>query len=140
MITSKKSILPLIMGIIFLIGLSSCQKSPINGDLDGQWQVINVEPQAPEILLDNNIYYCFNLHICQLTAYAYGAVATGNMVYDQDTRILEVSFPNISTPREYAILKQYGINENPVTFTIEHLDKKTLIMRDGDTMVTLRKF
>ena len=140
MIISKKAVLPLILGILYLMGLSSCQKSPINGNLDGQWHVMSVEPDAPDILLTNNLYYCFNLHICQLTGYAYGAVATGNMAYDQDRNLLEISFPKISTPREVAILKQYGIYENPVTFTIEHLDKKSLIMRDGDTVVTLRKF
>lgn len=141
MIISKKAVLPLIMGIItLLIGFCSCQKSPINGKLDGQWQVMTVEPEPPEILLKNRLYYCFNLHICQLTTYGDGAVATGNMIYDQDTQTLEVSFPNISTPREIALLKQYGIYENPVTFIIEHLDSKTLKMRDGETVVTLRKF
>ncbi len=38
------------------------------------------------------------------------------------------------------ILRQYGINTNPVSFTVVRLDKKNLILRDGETTVTLRKF
>ncbi len=141
MTISRKPLLTMIMGMLLaILSLSSCQKSPINGKLDGQWQVMSVEPEAPEEILKNRLYYCFNLHICQLTTYADGAVETGNMTYDQDKQLLRVTFPNITTQREIAILKQYGIYENPVTFIIEHLDSKSLVMRDGETVVTLRKF
>ncbi|MBD5358932.1 MAG: lipocalin family protein [Bacteroides sp.] len=123
--------------IIIIIFLSSCQKAPINGDLDGQWQVMEVIPEPEEKLLDERIYYCFYLHVCQLTYYD-GVCFAGNMEFDGETLYLD--FPYADNPTREKWLRQYGITGNPITFTVEHLDKKSLIIKHGDTTVTMRKF
>lgn len=117
--------------------LSSCQKSPINGDLDGQWQVMDVTPEPAIKPIKDRIYYCFGLHVCQLTYYGSGFMS-GNMKYDGKT--IYIDFPYAIDFQSKETLRQYGINENPVTFTVAHLDKKSLILKNGDTTVTLRKF
>lgn len=119
--------------------LSSCQKSPINGDLDGQWQVMDIspEPAITEPDYDTRMYYCFSLHVCQLTIPGLVWIS-GNIQYDYP--YLSIHFPKQLTSQEVAILHQYGINSNPVEFTIDKLDGKSLVLRDGDTVVTLRKF
>ena len=127
-----------IAALIMLI-LSGCQKSPINGDLDGQWQVMEVAPKAPEIIVDQRLYMCFSLHTVQLTYYGDGPWTSGNILkFDDNELVLE--FPYADSDRSVALLRQYGIYSNPVTFSIEHLDSKKLILRDGATVVTLRKF
>lgn len=128
------------LSLVIVWIFSSCQKSPINGDLDGQWQIVSVEPEVTPALINSKLYYCFSLHVCQLTYYDNGIVGTGNMKYDSETSSLYLDFPYLKTDYSMSILKQYGIYENPVTFTIEHLDSKSLVMRDGETVVTLRKF
>lgn len=129
-----------LIGILVLLITTGCPKHPINGDLDGQWQVMEVVPPAPEIILQERLYMCFSLHVCQLTEYANGVNTVGNMRFDQKNKLLYLDFPYASSALSKARLKQYGIYSNPVTFTVEQLDKKKLILRDGDVVVTLRKF
>ncbi|MDE6008586.1 MAG: lipocalin-like domain-containing protein [Muribaculaceae bacterium] len=125
--------------ILFVIGLfPSCQKSPINGDLDGQWQVLKVTP-APEEVFKTRIYICFSLHTCQLTAYDVGPWTSGNILKFSPST-LELEFPHANSAESVQKLRQYGINSSPVTFSIESLTKKTLILRDGETIIELRKF
>lgn len=137
---SLTKFLVFLVAFLNLIILTGCPKHPINGDLDGQWQVMDVVPPAPEIVLKERLYMCFSLHVCQLTEYGNGANAVGNMRFDQKNQLLYLDFPYATTALSKARLKQYGIYNNPVTFTVEYLDKKKLILRDGDVVVTLRKF
>ena len=136
----KNTIQTLLLLLTLTIGLGGCQKSPINGDLDGQWQIMSLVPEAPEIVLKERLYYCFSLHTCQISEYGTGVWTSGNMTYDEKGKTLYIDFPNAKSELSIARLKQYGIYTNPVTFTIDHLDKKSLVMRDGDIVVTLRKF
>lgn len=117
--------------------LVNCQKSPINGDLDGQWQVVDVDPKEEGPLGDTTLYYCFSLHVCQLSKTG-GVYTSGNMVYEGES--LGLDFPYAKSQTAIAKLKQYGIYENPVTFEIIHLDNKKLILKNGDVVVTMRKF
>lgn len=123
---------------IIMIMIPGCQKAPINGDLDGQWQVMTVEPEAPETIITERMYYCFSLHTCQLSMYGSGIWASGNIVFNNN--LLTLDFPDANSDLNIARLKQYGIYSNPVTFTIEHLDKNKLILRDGEVTISLRKF
>lgn len=134
---NPKSIFSVLTTAIILLVASSCQKSPINGDLDGQWQVLDVTPEPEKADIDATLYYCFYLHVCQLTFYD-GVCTAGNMIFNGNSLYLE--FPNATTPIQIARLRQYGINENPITFSVERLDKKSLILKHGDTVVTMRKF
>lgn len=134
---NKPSYLLWVTILLVLLMPTSCQKAPINGDLDGQWQVMNVTPEPEDKPIKERIYYCFNLHVCNLTYY--GEVFTiGNMQFDGKTLYLD--FPYADSELSVRKLRQYGINENPITFNVEHLDKKSLILRHGDTVVTMRKF
>lgn len=136
-ITNCRTLLSALYAFLLLLISFSCQKSPINGDLDGQWQVMDVSPEPLEKPIGQRIYYCFSLHVCQLTYYD-GVFTAGNMAFDGKT--LRLDFPYATSYVSREKLRQYGINENPITFTVEHLDKKSLILKHGDTTVTMRKF
>lgn len=135
--TQRHHILSLLFAFSIMLISFSCQKAPINGDLDGQWQVMDVTPEPIDKPIDERIYYCFSLHVCQLSYYD-GVFTTGNMSFDGKTLYLD--FPNATSIFNAQKLAQYGITENPITFTVEHLDKKSLILRHGDTTVTMRKY
>ncbi len=134
--TLYRKILPLFFSVFAITILSHCQKAPINGHLDGQWQVMEVYP-TPETIIDQRLYYCFYMHTCMLTYYG-GEMANGNFQYSDNYLQMDFPHPNI-LPAE-PIFKQYGINSNPVTFSIETLTKDKLVLKDGETTVTLRKF
>ncbi len=123
--------------ILLTLFIQSCQKAPINGDLDGQWQIMEVSPKPTETIINERLYYCFYMHSCMLTYYG-GGVTSGTFIYDKKTIVL--TFPYAQADITKQQLKQYGIYSNPVTFTIDYLDNKKLILRDGETVVTLRKF
>lgn len=132
-------ILYLALGIVIALGASSCQKSPINGDLDGQWQIMSVEPEPSDMIIDENLYYCFSLHVCQLTYYGNG-YTSGILAFDGNS--ISLSFPNLdmNNDRNIKLLRQYGIYSNPVVFQVDYLDKDKLIMKSEESRVILRKF
>jgi lipoprotein len=137
--SKKQSLIALFSLIVLSACLSSCQKSPINGNLDGQWQVMLVEPEpvAPDPMFNTRLYYCFYMHVCQLSIPG-GVWIDGNMNYTG--KKLSIDFPKELNSLELNALSQYGIDTNPIVFDIEHLDRKKLILRNGETVVTLRKF
>ena len=125
--------------IICMTSLAGCQKSPINGDLDGRWQIITIETgEDIEEVKDLQLYYNFSLHICNLSYYG-GSYTDG--IFNYDSNLIHIHFPYITNVVGMSRLSQYGIYSNPVEFKVEYLDKKKLILKEGDNVViTLRKF
>lgn len=125
--------------ILFCLVLtaSGCQKTSINGDLDGQWQVMDVQPAPEEIIINERLYYCFYMHTCMLTYYD-GGLTNGNFQFDGNH--ISMDFPNATHSDAITALKQYGIYHNPVTFEIVTLNKKHMILKNDDAVITLRKF
>lgn len=122
-----------------LISLSGCQKSPVNGDLDGMWHIISIDP-APDVdgpFDSSQLYYNFSLEICQLSIYG-GPWINGLMNYSEDTIALD--FSSSKVPDQSIKLKQYGINSDKVVFHIEELNSKHLIINNENTTITMRKF
>lgn len=123
---------------IFLsVILTGCQKTPINGDLDGEWEVMEVYPDPPEWDKDLRIFYNFSRSACQLTQYG-GPFTLGNLVYEGST--ITLKFPFIHTESEELQLKQYGIYSNPVSFEVEFQGKRKLILSNEESTVILKKF
>lgn len=123
--------------LIGILVMAACQKSPVNGDLDGQWQVMEINP-VPADPAASRMYYCFSLHTVQLSYHDLPVWTSGNMYYSGNS--LRLEFPYADSPLSKARLSQFGINTNPVEFTIIHLSSQRLVMQRGDTVMTLRKF
>lgn len=118
--------------------ISGCQKASINGDLDGRWQIIEIETDNEiEDVKDNQLYYNFYMHVCNLSYY--GGVFT-EAVLSYDNNIIELFFPYIQTDYGEMVLTQYGIYSNPVKFKVVYLDKKKLVMQNDNVIITCRKF
>ena len=128
------SIILLLCNILFV----NCQKSSINGDLDGRWQILEIEiGDNIKYVKDDQLYYNFYLHVCNLTFYG-GIFTVGNLKYENDQ--IYMDFPYINTPNGRETLQEYGIYSNPVEFKIFYLDKKKLVMGNDESTITLRKF
>lgn len=130
------NLLPVILMI--LLSLGSCQKEPINGDLDGRWQILEIETEEGAFNVKNQqLYYNFSLHVCNLSYYG-GIFTEGNLSYENN--IIKIYFPYIETPAGMALLETYGIYSNPVIFRVVYIDKKKLIIQNDESLVILRKF
>ena len=127
----------LILSVLLAVLLFGCQKSPINGRLDGQWEVMQVDPKASAII-NQRIFYNFSLHVCQLTYYGSGGLfLSGNIKYDGDT--LWIEFPKADSEKTVKTLRQYGILTNPVSFDVEFKDNHTLLLTSNESTVMLVK-
>lgn len=126
--------------LVFLLGFlaEGCQKEPINGALDGQWEVIEVMPQPETIVIEKRLFYNFSLHVCALTYYE-ALFMNGNMDYDQSKQTLWLEFPYADSESDILALRQYGILSNPVTFHVDFKDKHHLTLTNQDATVVLVK-
>ena len=122
---------------LILICFFSCQKTDINGDLDGEWEVMSVTPSPPMWDKDERIFYNFGQHVCQLTVYG-GPFTEGNMTYNGEE--MNLDFPFIDTPSKELQIKQYGIYSNPVSFKVHFESKTRLVLSNDESTVILRKF
>lgn len=124
--------------VLSLLTAVCCQKAPINGHLDGRWQIMEIEHQEKvENIADSQFYYNFYLHVCNLSYYG-GVLSEANFIYKDN--LIYLDFPYVETPEGLYNLTKYGIYSNPVEFEVMYLDKKKLIMRNDESLITLRKF
>ena len=65
---------------------------------------------------------------------------TGNFSFDGESLSLDFPYLDMEKPLASEKLSQFGISSNPVTFDVAHLDNKKMILKNGNTTVTLRKF
>ena len=124
--------------IFSALALSNCTKSSINGDLDGKWQILEIETDGvSHSIKDEQLYYNFYMHVCNLSYYS-GVLTDGNMRFENNS--LWLQFPYLTTQEGMLKLHRYGIFSNPVTFSVVHLSKSKLILKEGDIIITLSKF
>ena len=123
--------------VVFAVSLlASCQKAPVNGDLDGQWQLQSVTADGVTAVADG-LYLRIQLDVAQL-AHGGEVVATGNMEYNGST--LKIDFPYVITQADLQSLAPWGVYDNPVVFHMEELTSKRLVMTSGDVRVVCVKF
>lgn len=135
-----------VLWILLLVLPQGCSKMPINGDLDGKWQVIEVEDNG--VLLesppDTRYYYNFYLHVCQLgREYGYVAQFTANMEFTGKSIILD--FPYIKAGDAYESdmtkLKYWGLPKSgEVVLNVDQLNGSTLVMSYSNVRIKCRRF
>ena len=124
--------------VMALTMLSSCGKGGINGKLDGMLQIMTIERLA-----DGNVshpdqkYIDIYLHTVNLASYG-GVRHTANMYRDEEENKMSLEFPyQASDP---SVLSPWGIYTAEVTFVIEKVNGKELVLRSPDAILTLRRF
>lgn len=135
----------LIMTAVGLI-LSACEKWSHNGDIDGQWQVMEVSyaGDTVEFPEGEKFYYNFYLHTVQLgTVGIRPRGLEGNMIYEGNRLSLE--FPYIEEkklPSKWMDrLIYWGVPAGGVIdATIQELTSSRLVFKYADVVVTCRKF
>lgn len=123
--------------LIFVSLIPGCQKTPINGNLDGEWEVMEVITENVKPEPSDRYFYNFSRHVCQLTLFGY-PFTNGSLIYDGD--IMTLNFPFVVSTSEKDLLKQYGIFTNPVSFDVKFEGKSRLILSNDETLIILKKF
>ena len=108
---------------VLLIVAGSCRRASHNGAIDGNWKILTIETLATgevEDLSGVNRFIAINLELMQL----------------RGVSLLTGDFPNT----DVKALSVYGIDENPVTFTVEKANSNRLQLRTSTKLITCRRF
>lgn len=128
---NRYAVFAVLLTVIVL--MTSCRKRSINGDLDGQWQIMKITLTDGTVETPEQYYYCLYLHTVNLTNVS-GAMLTGNMEYGGKT--LTLKFPL----DEGASMRRWGINAKETTFEVKHLSHSGMTLRSDYATIEFRKF
>ena len=118
------------IAVVLVLIVSACGKTPINGDLDGRWQIMKIEYTSGEEETPERAYYSVALHTINLMQVG----GTGNMEYTGDS--LFVVMP-ISTVED---LLPFGMNGTEQRFGVKELTSKHLVLQSDYARLEFRKF
>lgn len=140
--------LPAVVVLVLAVFFTGCRKWSHNGDIDGQWQVLEVTYSGvPVDFPEGEIYYYnFYLHTFQLTFTGVRPNRlTGNFTYDkEDDKLgLELGYviENKVDPLWMQRLVYWGIpSSGVVVMKIHELSSSRLVMGYDNVMIVCRKF
>lgn len=132
-----KSVVGIFLACMLALMAGSCSKMPVNGKLDGQWQLMSIESEGVVQQPDERIYICFNLHVVNLTD-LHNNVYAGNLHYADEK--VSMDFPYMEDAWGRRELAKWGIYENPIVFEVKSLTNKQLILQSSENVITLRRF
>lgn len=125
--------------IIVIVALTACGKAPMNGKLDGRWQLMTIDSHGKDSLVyPEFIYYDIALRVIQLKRthgeeYETGGIL-GRFNHTDDSlyiRMIHTSKDNV---------RYFGINDTIQHFAVETLTKKKMILSSDYARLNFRKF
>ena len=147
----KNILYPSYLFLICII-ISSCDKLPKNGDLDGMWHLMTIEHGGTtDNVKDTQLYLSFQLNLFQLTTIENNKICYGYFDHNGDSIIFrqfsEMAEEHPTSPDNYpitseniSIINQWGFYALRDSFYIEHLTKNDMILRSKYARITYRKF
>ena len=122
-----------IIGALLLLMASACGKMPINGDLDGRWQIMKIEYASGEEEVPERAYYSVALHTINLMKVGVSN-QTGNMEYTGDSLFVVMPVSHVED------LLPFGMNGTEQRFGIKELTSKHLVLQSDYARLEFRKF
>lgn len=123
--------------IVWLMGMlltmAACQKAPINGKLDGRWQLMSIEYPNGASESPERTYYSVQLHMINL--YKVGvANLYGTFAHEDDSLYIEVRQASKEA------VESFGINDTIVSLSVETLTSKKMVLNGPYARLSFRKF
>ena len=122
-----------IIAVLLILIVSACGKTPINGDLDGRWQIMKIEYASGEEETPERAYYSVALHTINLMQVGVTS-QTGNMEYTGDSLFIEMPVSKIED------LLPFGMNDTKQRFGVKELTSKHLVLQSDYARLEFRKF
>ena len=113
--------------------VSSCGKMPINGDLDGRWQIMKIAYTSGEEEVPERAYYSVVLHTINLMKVDVTS-QTGNMEYTGDSLFVVMPISKVEA------LLPFGMNGTEQRFGVKELTSKHLVLQSDYARLEFRKF
>ena len=121
------------IAILLMLIVGACGKMPINGDLDGRWQIMKIEYASGEEETPERAYYSVALHTINLMQVGVTS-QTGNMEYTGDSLFVEMPISKIEN------LLPFGMNGTEQRFGVKELTFKHLVLQSDYARLEFRKF
>ena len=149
------TVLILLCGLVSVAFLGTCDKMPINGDLDGMWQLMTVQtPGHTRDAKTDQVYMCIQLHMVEwryvrndkIHFYSHFRQQADSLyildLYHASTHAAVGSDDIPVTASEMALgaMDLWGIHTLDTRYRIHHLDENDLTLEKADTIYTFRKF
>ncbi len=146
----------LLFSLFLALTANSCDKTPINGDLDGFWYITSLHtrptPSAPYVNATpkNHVYWSFQLHLLSITGISngYTSETLARFAHSGDSlRLTElyVHFRNRDEPvtqestRTLHALSAIGISEPKVSFRVASLSDRNMTLVNSRDSITFHK-
>ena len=142
-----------------IFSLTACDKVPINGPLDGQWQMLRVEtPEGVRDVKDERAYLCFQLHLSEWNSQGHRYYAEfshegdsllfGRFAHhslhrtqaDNNEWMTAAEMAGGSEDNPDGLLHKWGIHSLNARFRVRTLNSSSLVLEQADTTLYLRKF
>lgn len=132
--------------ISIVLLLAACDKVPINGNLDGMWQLMAIQDNGTSNVSDvkgSRLYYSFQLHLVQINsgeAYAHFSHRNDSIVmYDWCYGNSDGNSVNVKMT-DATILNKFGLYELRDSFMVEVLTHDKMQLRSRKATLSFRKF
>ena len=139
--------------------ISSCEKNPTNGDLDGQWQLLEISNKTVATdadydthisKKDDRIYWCFQLDLLMIrskenlngqTPYTFARFNHSGKNLDLTSTYIHFRDKDeLITETDTRILEPMGITGNAEKYVIQELNSKRMVLTTAVKRLTFRKF
>lgn len=147
---NKKMIIWGMMLFMLCLACGCDKKWPINGNLDGYWQLMTVETKSDGVKTNcHRMYIGIQLHMIELKDLGNNGYKNffGEFNYDEDKNIVviknlkeKVSTSDNDQMADIKDLNPYGINSQETVFDVIKADGKTLILESDYARLTMRSF
>lgn len=140
---------------ILTVLLMSCDKMPMNGDLDGMWQLVSEQLDGESGQTDrkpDRIYISFQLHTAQFDGHGKVGAYYSTFCHKGDTlRFQNICAKSMNETKEddnrplteeeiKASMRDWGfVSLNPA-FKVEMLNSKHMVLRSDFSTLRFRKF
>lgn len=133
----------ILLFIFLLLGISGCDKTPINGKLDGRWQLMTIEQEDGSVTKCHRIYYSIQLHLIEISDKGgKGGTHIGRFSY-KDNEVTLSEFRHRGNEEVLTTLPElepFGLNRPLTHLKVEKATGDKLILKSEYARLSFRKF
>ena len=133
----------IILCLCLLLGvLCSCDKKPINGKLDGRWQLMTIEYNDGSIKECERIYCSIQLHTVELMDKGTNPLTLMGHFSSTDGVVMgEFKYQtNMEATATEEDLNRFGLNTSVTYFEVEKATGSKMVLKSDYARLTYRKF
>ena len=142
----KKSLIYILSVVVALLVFQSCElETSDNGDLDGNWQLMQIDTIATGgsyNVKDHQLFYSVQVRLLCLRAYNDNVSSDMYFHFEHTADSLKLKPASSDGHVMYPVpmLRPYGINKEQEAFKIMLLNSDRMQLRSDSLLLTFRKF